>query len=704
MIKKAIFVAACLFTLIPTFAQTQSEIPVLTVEGGKISGVQAEVPGVSVYKGIPFAAPPVGDLRWKKPQPVIPWIGVRAADTFGPASVQPDHEIGTFYQKEFFFAGDPMRSEDCLYLNVWTPAPASGKKLPVMVWIHGGGYSGGFGFEPEFSGEAFARKGVILVTINYRLGIAGFLAHPLLTAENGGKGSGNYGLYDQLAAVKWVKNNISAFGGDPANITVFGQSAGAGSVQALVSSPLAKGLIHKAIMQSGGGLRPSNSTTPLKTVEEGWKAFFDHFGITSLEQMKSKSEMELMSMYSEYMKVQHNVRPSQRPVIDGELITDDILKVATSGNELDIPYMLGYTTNDITPDIMRTATMGWSLMLEQQGRKPAFVYHFDRPLPGDNAGSFHSSELWYVFGTLAHSWRPFELKDYALSEKMVSYWTNFAKKGDPNAPYLPKWNPCSQKDTAVMHFTTSEILRNKDLAVNKIDSGVYIIETTDMTTMYVVVGEKRALLIDTGTKVDSLDKVVRHITDKPFDVVITHNHVDHAGNIRFFPEVYMHPADSAVRHIPFTGKYNWLTDGQKFDLGGRVMEVRLMPGHTPGSIVLFDPSIHACFTGDAFGSGHVWLQLRPHVPMKDFVKTCDRMAKMMRSQHITKLYCGHYPYVKQTYDLSYILDMKQLAKMIASGKDVQAKPYPVNVDIASKNTLTATYKSATIEYDGNNIN
>ena len=224
--------------------------PVLTVEGGKVQGVPTETPGVTVYKGIPYAAPPVGELRWKEPQPVVPWEGVLVADSFGHPAVQNPHTPGG-YTPEFFFDGDPEFSEDCLYLNIWTPAAGKpGKKLPVTLWIHGGGYVAGWGSEPEMDGEEWARHGGVLVTFNYRLGIFGFLTHPALSAESPHGVSGNYGMLDQIAALKWVKANIAQFGGDPDQVTIMGQSAGAMSVQTLVTSPLSKDLVSGAIIQS----------------------------------------------------------------------------------------------------------------------------------------------------------------------------------------------------------------------------------------------------------------------------------------------------------------------------------------------------------------------------------------------------------------------------------------------------------------------
>ena len=443
-----------------------AQAPVLTVEGGEVSGVPSETPNVCIYKGIPYAAPPIGDLRWKQPQPVKPWKGIRQCDTFGAASLQGDLTPGSFYWKEFYQGGDPKRSEDCLYLNVWTPAAGKPEaKLPVIFWIHGGAYMGGYGHEIEFGGDAYAKKGVILVTINSRLGMCGFLAHPLLTAENDGKGSGNYGLFDQLAALKWVKRNISAFGGNPDNITVMGQSAGAGSVQALISSPLTKGLIQRAIIQSGGGLGGIISAKSLQEAEKQGSDMWKAAGISTLEEMRAYPAEKFQEVLMKYMQQQKSFGLPYSPCVDGELLTAPLDETARNGQELDIPYLIGYTSEDMMPEVMKKAATDWSLLLEQQGRKPAYVYCFSRDLPGedmpssqgafgDMKGAFHSSELWYTFGTLGKCWRPMEKADYELSERMVSYWTNFAKTGNPNGEGLPQWEPCTKANP---HIQTLDI-------------------------------------------------------------------------------------------------------------------------------------------------------------------------------------------------------------------------------------------------------
>ena len=223
------FLLICMLLTLISCKEKDSN-PVLNIEGGRVIGVQTPTKGVIAYKGIPFAAPPVGNLRWKEPQPVVPWEGVKAADKYGDAAEQVTWEPESFYGREWRASGSVPFSEDCLYLNIWTPAAGqTNKKLPVAMWIHGGGYREGFAFEPEMDGgEDWASHGVILVSVTYRLGIIGFFSHPLLSAESPHHVSGNYGLLDQVAALKWIHNNIEQFGGDPGNITIFGQSAGAG--------------------------------------------------------------------------------------------------------------------------------------------------------------------------------------------------------------------------------------------------------------------------------------------------------------------------------------------------------------------------------------------------------------------------------------------------------------------------------------------
>lgn len=427
--------------------------PVLTIEGGQVIGVPAQAKGIIAYKGIPFAAPPVGDLRWKEPQPVVPWVGVKKADTYGAAAMQVAWDPQSFYGREWRASGTVPFKEDCLYLNIWTPAAGqTGKKLPVAMWIHGGGYREGFAYEPEMDGgDEWAACGVIIVQVTYRLGILGFFSHPLLSAESSNGVSGNYGLFDQVAALKWIKNNITQFGGDPNNITIFGQSAGAGSVQALCASPLSKSMISHAISMSGGGLSEARPGIPLDTAQIANKMLMDYYKKTTLSEMRALSFEELLKMSGEYTTATGK-RVSWSPVTDGYLSKGTFSDIALAGGIADIPYMFGLTANDMSD--ATKAIKDFCALRAEKSSKPAFAYLFARPLPGDDNGAWHSCDLWYVFHSFRHSWRPFTKGDEALSLQMVGYYTNFAKFGNPNGKDAGLWVPYSTATPKFMIFKT----------------------------------------------------------------------------------------------------------------------------------------------------------------------------------------------------------------------------------------------------------
>lgn len=428
--------------------------PVLTIEGGQIQGVQTPTEGIIAYKGIPFAAPPVGDLRWKEPQPIVPWDGVKVADAYGDAASQLTWDPESFYGKEWQASGTVPFSEDCLYLNVWTPAAGKlDEKLPVAMWIHGGGYREGFAFEPEMDGgEDWASRGVILVTVTYRLGVMGFFSHPLLSQESPNGVSGNYGLMDQAAALKWINKNIAQFGGDPNNITIFGQSAGAGSVQSLLASPQSNKLISKAISMSGGGLgtRPGN---PLDTAQVANKKLMDFFEKTTLDDLRKLSFDELIEMSQTYADSTKS-RVGWSPVIDGYFLNDTFSNEALANNIPDIPYMIGFTSNDLSD--MTNPVSDFAALRAEQSNKPTYAYLFQRQLPGDESGAFHSADLWYVFNSFKHSWRPFTAGDKALANQIVDYWTNFAKHGDPNGKDGGQWKPYTNENPEFMLLDANE--------------------------------------------------------------------------------------------------------------------------------------------------------------------------------------------------------------------------------------------------------
>ena len=441
-----------LFFLVSVLVAGNDSNPVLRIDGGKITGVTTPTKGIIAYKGIPFAAPPVGDLRWKEPQPVVPWSGVKVADTYGAAAMQVTWDPESFYGKEWRASGSVPFNEDCLYLNIWTPAAGQlNKKLPVAIWIHGGGYREGFAFEPEMDGgEEWASRGVILVSVTYRLGVIGFFTHPLLSAESPHHVSGNYGLLDQVAAVKWIHNNIKQFGGDPNNITVFGQSAGAGSIQSLCASPLSKNLISHAISMSGGGLGSFRmGSSSLDTAQLANKNFMDYFKKTTLNEMRALSFEELTKMSKDYSAATKN-RVFWGPVVDNYFMEGMFSDMAIAGKIADIPYMFGYTSNDLMD--MTKPVRDFCALRAEKSSKPAFAYLFARQLPGDSSGAFHSSDLWYIFHSFKHSWRPFNAGDQELSKRIVDYWTNFAKFGNPNGKNKGNWSPYSSQVPKLMLF------------------------------------------------------------------------------------------------------------------------------------------------------------------------------------------------------------------------------------------------------------
>ena len=428
--------------------------PIIETKYGKIEGRETE--SSFAFLGVPYAKPPVGKLRFHAPQPPEPWEGVYQADHFGNRSMQRDNHAGDFYGKEFFSdpAFIPPMSEDCLYLNIWAPKDVG--KAPVAIWYHGGGFEGGHGSEPEFDGVAFAKRGVILVTVNYRLGFLGYFCHPELRDENGH--SGNYGFLDQIAALDWVRENIAVFGGDPDCVTIFGQSAGGMAVRDLVCSSMVKGKISRAIIQSCNGykgvLRVDFTMEQMEKISE---RFLKRKKLTvdDIKAMSAEDLVKLQSAYNAYAAFKTRAGLSLTPVVDGWALPVIPDQAAEKGETARINYMTGSTKNDMTvsragvkdprKSKIQKSLMRWSGMHTKQGLN-SYSYHFARELPGDKAGAFHSSELWYVFGTLSRCWRPMTEHDYALSEKMTDAWVGFIKTGDPG------WEPCSGENGFYFEF------------------------------------------------------------------------------------------------------------------------------------------------------------------------------------------------------------------------------------------------------------
>jgi para-nitrobenzyl esterase len=467
-------------------------------EAGLVAGTSSADGKVVIFKGIPFAAPPVGELRWKEPQPVAPWKGVKKATEFGARCMQ-----ARIYEDMVFRDAGP--SEDCLYLNVWAPKTKTAAKLPVMVWIYGGGFQAGSSSEPRQDGQHLVHKGVVVVSMNYRLGIFGFFSHPGLTAESAHHASGNYGLMDQAAALKWVHENIAAFGGDPNNVTIFGESAGSFAVSALMASPLSKGLIHSGIGESGAFFGKTLTAKPLSESARRDAVFAESLGLKSVGQLRAVSAEKIL-------EAARSGKDTYRfgPNIDGYFLPASAYALYAKGEQAPVPLLAGWNRDEgsyqeffnpeqvskenyaakirqlfgeaapealelfsgatdeevkssaallRTADFIALGTWKWMEMHLQTGEAPVYRYEFDRvppPSGGHEAEAglaYHSAEIEYVFGTLDWkkiAWRP---EDYKLSEQMGSYWTNFAKNGNPNGAGLGVWPVYMRKSGyQVMHL------------------------------------------------------------------------------------------------------------------------------------------------------------------------------------------------------------------------------------------------------------
>jgi para-nitrobenzyl esterase len=460
---------------------------IVNVKQGMLQGGMED--GLMVYKGIPFAAPPVGDLRWKAPQSPAKWDGVRSAEKFAPGAIQGINPPSG-------------KSEDCLYLNVWSPAKSAGEKVPVLVWIYGGGFSVGYTSDPMYSGEKLAKKGVVFVSIGYRVGQLGFLAHPELSAENADHVSGNYGLLDMIAGLKWIQENIAQFGGDPGKVTIFGESAGGIAVSMLCASPLAKGLFHGAISQSGGSFGPSRlNTYPgenmklLKDAEAAGEAYAKAAGVTSIAGLR---------------KIEPDKLPSGRglgmswPIVDGYVVPGDQHLLYEARKYNDVPILVGYNSDEgasfsppKTPedyiaavkkrygkfaddllkaypvssatvpktarDLTRDAAFGWqtwswATLQAKTGNSKVFYYYFDQHpdypanSPRFGYGSGHGQDVAYVFQHLNTADTNTTTSDLRIADAKTTYWTNFAKYGDPNGKTVPAWPVFTNAKPQVMYF------------------------------------------------------------------------------------------------------------------------------------------------------------------------------------------------------------------------------------------------------------
>jgi para-nitrobenzyl esterase len=505
--------------------------PIVQLSNGTIAGKTEG--NIAVFTGIPFAAPPVGPLRWRPPQPVAAWAGVRDATTASHPCMQnvggTDNFIAplaaTYGVSYVVQPVDP--SEDCLYLNVWTTQPVATAHLPVMVWLHGGSNRVGSGIESGYDGSSLASRGVLVVTINYRLGVMGFFAHPELTAESPHHSSGNYGLLDQIAALAWVKQNIAQFGGDPGNVTLFGESAGGIDATVLMASPLASGLFRRVIAESGPvfGLAPEQTVSKMEGLGEAVGKQAGGGAGAQIELLRKLPATQVAQIEDQLIKTQFKGYDPNASIVDGWLLPQSPAKAFALGAILKVDLLAGINAREFSAfrisaaaaakklpqpatkpgaseqiklfadtarplygdwtdlavatymvkilthgaagldqasnDIVAACPIGAEAALTTSAGQRAFVYRFDRSVPGEGEselGAFHSLELPYVFGNFqarTFSWLPFNATDHQLSELMQSYWTNFAKTGDPNGPGLPHWAAWNTSQEPYMKFSQS---------------------------------------------------------------------------------------------------------------------------------------------------------------------------------------------------------------------------------------------------------
>ncbi len=464
------------------------------VEGGLVAGIPGKDTSSTAFKGIPFAAPPVGDLRWRAPQPVKAWQGVRKADHFGDSCVQ--NIVAELKPWTYEFMTHTEVSEDCLFLNVWTGAKSAGEKRPVYVYIYGGANTSGSGAVPVYDGEGLAKKGIVVVTVNYRVGILGFFTHPELTAESDVHASGNYALLDLIAALRWVHENIAAFGGNPDRVVIGGQSAGASNTHSLVASPLAKGLFHGAIAESGSsvnGLGLMNARTLAEQEKQGLR-FAEAKGAHSLADLRKMSWKELTA------PVQGGAPFRWSVVVDGYVQPAPAGEMFAQGKQNDVPTLTGCNmgeggasphptttaealqrqarqrygdmadeflslypaptdeqaraaVNESSWDAERATMYLWAIARGKTAKTKAYTYFWDHTLPGpeaDRYGAFHTSEVPYAMNTLYMSDRPFTEVDRKIADIMSSYWANFIRTGDPNGKGLPHWPAASEQPGTTM--------------------------------------------------------------------------------------------------------------------------------------------------------------------------------------------------------------------------------------------------------------
>ncbi|MDP5172270.1 MAG: carboxylesterase family protein [Bacteroidia bacterium] len=482
----------CLFFLLISCEEKVETLDIIRLEAGSVSGTRSTDGQVLAFQGIPYAKPPVGELRWRPPQAVEAWTGIKACTSFGPSPMQQAPTPFMMYTADYLIPASPI-SEDCLTLNVWTPATTATEKLPVFVWIYGGGFVSGGSAVPIYDGEEFAKKGVVFVSVNYRVGIFGFFSHPDLTAESPFHASGNYGLMDQLAALRWIQKNIAAFGGNPDQVIIAGQSAGSMSVNALVASPLATSLFHGAIGESGAsGTRPMLSRTEAESRGLAVDSLLGNIGLKGLRALSADTLLA-------------KAGTGNGVVIDGYVLPKPVRELMTEGNYNDVPLITGWNANEgflpnpkNSQDFIQSLKeeygpeaaeillrhypaytdaqalesqsrlsthlmfglpdLDWAEVQSGSGKSSVFLYYFDHTPPGEftQYKAHHTAEVPYALSTLDQLDRPWEPVDLKLEDILSDYWVNFAKTGNPNGPGLPVWVEYESADPTLMQLSSTK--------------------------------------------------------------------------------------------------------------------------------------------------------------------------------------------------------------------------------------------------------
>ena len=433
------------------------------VRNGSLRGLPGNDPRVTVFKGVPFAAPPTGKNRWRAPQPCKDWEGVREAYTFGPISIQDQPGVGDdLYCREWHVDKDIPMSEDCLYLNVWTPAKSTDEKLPVLFWIFGGGFQWGYTAEMEFNGERLARRGIVVVSVGYRLAALGFMAHPEITKE-APEAPANFGLLDQRAGLKWVNENIAAFGGDPDNITIAGQSAGGGSVLNHITDPENYGMLKGAVILSGMIKFPGEGDDILKPItleraEKAGSAFFEFMGVKTLEEARELDALYIRDKYAQWV-LDH---PRVAPIIDDVRYKGNALDLFAQDKKADIPVITGFTADEFEVNgeriVERSVRETIGQVLKTGSRQKYWLYEFAPEIPGDDKpGVFHSCDLWFWFESISMCHRAYRGHHYDLARRMSNYLADFVKDHDPNGfdddgSRMDEWKNATEDDLNIIRF------------------------------------------------------------------------------------------------------------------------------------------------------------------------------------------------------------------------------------------------------------